>query len=174
MGASGGALGYGGVPNSVAIEFDTFFNGGVDTSSNHVSIDTGGNLNDLALSNAYGVVNCVLGNNTTPGCMSDGQLWTANISYDGTSLTVKLFDPAVGTTFTAINAFAIDLVATLGQSTAFVGFTSATGSGWENHDIINWQFANTPQLGTAPEPASLALFGAGLFGVFLLARKKAS
>jgi hypothetical protein len=171
LGVGGFGIGYGGVPNSVAIEFDTFENGGVDSSSNHVAIDTGGNLTDTDLTNVYGVSNCVLGTNTTPGCMSDGNLWTANLSYDGSNLTANLFDPAVGTTFTAINAFPINLASLLGQSTAFVGFTSGTGSGWENHDIINWQFSNTPQLGNAPEPASLLLLGSGLLGMAAFALK---
>src|ERR1039458_8159774 len=40
LGIGGGGLGYLGVNNSVAIEFDTYENGGVDSSSNHVAIDT--------------------------------------------------------------------------------------------------------------------------------------
>ncbi len=175
LGVGGFGIGYGGVPNSVAVEFDTFENGGVDNSSNHVAIDTGGNLNDLSLTDVYGVHNCFLGSNTAAGCMSNGGLWTANISYDGSNLTVKLFDPAEGSTFTAINSYAINLSSLLGTNTAYVGFTSGTGSGWENHDIVNWEFANTSQIpNSAPEPSSLLLFGAGLLGMGLFARKARS
>jgi Bacterial lectin len=55
LGAGGGQIGYGGVPNSVAIEFDTFNTGGGDgNSSNHVGIDTNGVLTDTSLTNVYG------------------------------------------------------------------------------------------------------------------------
>ena len=74
-------------------------------------------------------------------------LWTVNINYDGSKLTVTLTDPAEGSSFTAINGYAINLASMLGQNTAYVGFTSGTGTGWENHDIVNWTFANTAQSG---------------------------
>ena len=77
--------------------------------------------------------------------MSNGDLWTANISYDGSNLTVIITDPAEASSFTAINNYAINLASLLGQNTAYVGFTSGTGGGWENHDIVNWTFANTVQ-----------------------------
>lgn len=107
---SGGGLGYQGLTgNSVAIEFDTFENGGTDSSSNHVSIDLNGALTDTALVNVYGVANCDFSNGyTQPGCMPNGDLWTANIRYDGAHLTVTLSDPREGTTFTALNNYAIN------------------------------------------------------------------
>ncbi len=48
LGGPGGGLGYqSGVPNSVAVEFDTYNNGFSDAeSSNHIAIDTNGILND--------------------------------------------------------------------------------------------------------------------------------
>jgi Legume lectin domain/PEP-CTERM motif len=173
LGVGGGSLGYGGVPNSVAIEFDTFNNGGGDNSSNHVSIDTGGLINDLDLTNVYGNSNCVNGNNTAAGCMSNGHLWTVTIGYDGSNLSVVLDDPSEGSAFTAINAFPIDLVSALGTNTAFVGFTSGTGSGFENHDIVDWEFADTTQLANSPEPGSLLLFGTGLLGLGFAAKRSA-
>ena len=160
LGAGGVGMGYQGVSGkSVAIEFDTFNNTGYGlgnndgNSSNHVSIDTNGNLTNTDLTNVYGNGSCGFTNGnpaqnsyTVAGCMSNGHLWTANISYDGSNLTVTLTDPAEGSSFTAINAYPINLASTLGQNTAYVGFTAGTGSGWENHDIVNWTFANTAQI----------------------------
>ena len=52
-------MGYGTVPNSVAIEFNTFDNGpGDGDSSNHVAVDTNGIISDLALSNLYNIQTC--------------------------------------------------------------------------------------------------------------------
>ncbi|MGI8745932.1 MAG: L-type lectin-domain containing protein [Bryobacteraceae bacterium] len=181
LGTSGVGLGYAGVPNSVAIEFDTYNNGAGDgNSSNHVGIDTGGNLTDSSLTNVYGNPSCGFANgipaqnpNTAAGCLSNGHLWTANISYNGSNLTVTLLDPAEMSSFTAINGAAINLASILGTNTAFVGFTAGTGAGFENHDIVNWQFANTAQITGVPEPATPLLLGTGLLALAWLAGKRA-
>lgn len=177
LGGSGGGLGYTGVPNSVAIEFDTYNNGfnlPTDASSNHVAIDTNGILTDLALSNVYGNGSCgfttglpAQNPNTVPGCMSNGDLWTATVTYNGTNLSVTLLDPAEGSTFNAITNYPIDIASLLGTNNAFVGFTAGTGGGFENHDIVNWQFANTATLPT-PEPNSLLLVGTGLLALMAI------
>jgi hypothetical protein len=180
LGVGGGGIGYQGVPNSVAIELDTYNNGSGDgNSSNHVGIDTGGNLNDLNLTNVYGNGSCGFASgsppqnpNTAPGCMSNGNVWTVNISYDGSNLTATLKDSAEATTFVALNSVPINIASFLGTDTAFVGFTSGTGSGLENHDILNWQFANTATLPGVPEPASILLMGTGLLLVGRLAHRR--
>jgi len=180
LGTGGGDLGYGGVPNSVAVEFDTFDNGGADgDSSNHVAIDVGGHiddgtaLGDADLTNLYGVSSCGFG--FSKGCLSNGDLWTATIGYNGADLTVKVFDPAEGTTFTAISAVALPVATDLGTSSAFAGFTAGTGAGNENQDIVNWSFSNTLSLAGVPEPATWAmmLMGFGGMGAAMRTRRKA-
>ncbi len=156
LGGLGVGMGYQNVSgNSVGIEFDTYNNTGFGlgnddgNSSNHVSIDTNGSLTNTGLTNVYGNQTCIFAtgssSNTAAGCMANGDLWTVNISYDGSKLTVTLTDPAKGSSFTAINGYAINLASLLGQTTAYAGFTSGTGAGWEDHDIVNWTFANTAQ-----------------------------
>jgi hypothetical protein len=180
LGSSGGGLGYQGVGNSVAIEFDTFNNGSDDgNSSNHVGIDINGSLNSESLTNVYGLVDCNLGNATTSGCMANGQIWTALIEYDGTTqlLNVILTDPTQGTSFHAITDYMVDIESALDSGgTAYVGFTSATGSGYENHDILNWRFSDSATLpppvdNGVPEPLTLGLFGAGFAGLAVGRRK---
>lgn len=175
LGGAGGGLGYAGAAgNSVAIEFDTFNNGAGDAnSSNHVAIDTNGSLTSANLTNVYGIATCNFTGNSyqANGCLSNGHLWTANVSYNGTNLTVTLNDPLAGSTFTAINNLGIDIASTLGQNTAFVGFTASTGSGFENHDILNWTFSNSARIDTTPEPGVALLVGVGLLATIWLARR---
>jgi hypothetical protein len=182
LGSAGVGMGYQGVSgNSVGIEFDTYNNAGFGlgdndgNSSNHVAIDVNGVLTNTDLTNVYGNQSCgfITGNpaqnsNTVPGCMSNGDLWTVVISYDGAHLTVTLTDPAEGSSFTAINGYAINLASILGQNTAYVGFTAGTGAGWENHDIVNWIFSNSAQITSSTPTPVPALSGWGLAGLALL------
>lgn len=167
LGGGGGGLGYDGILNSVAIEFDTWNNGGADNdSSNHVAVNTGGTLEaPIAYANPYGVTTCLANGqpgeiNTRNGCMSNGHVWSVTIGYDGGThaLTVQVQDGALAPQllFTAN----VDIVAALGYDPvndpepfqAFVGFTGGTGAGWEEHRILNWQFATDTTL--SPEPPS--------------------
>src|SRR5581483_10399443 len=81
LGSAGGSLGYGGVPNSFAIEFDSYDNtADVNDaiSSNHIAILTNANVNptsnqDLVKPYGVGVCNFNPANpNTAFACMSNG------------------------------------------------------------------------------------------------------
>lgn len=175
LGGIGGGLGYQGVGNSVAIEFDTYNNGGADLGSNHVAVDVNGVLTDNASVNPYGQATCDFDGGThysRQGCMSNGSIWTANIVYDGALLNVFLQEAGHAQQH-LISNYAIDIASLLGTNSAFVGFTAATGSGYENQDILNWSFANDTSLTTVPEPSALALVGLALAAAGLARRKKA-
>ncbi len=179
LGGVGGGLGYQGVGNSVAIEFDTYDNGEVG-GSNHVAVDVNGSLNSLATASPYGVNNCHLGNHLAAGCMSNGKIWSAYVNYDGNTKLLNVSVQEAGSTLIQlITDFNIDIASALGNNDAFVGFTAATGSGIENHDILNWQLANdtsiTTNPGRLPEPTSLALLSfAGLAALAVGRRRRAA
>jgi hypothetical protein len=110
VGAAGGGIGYHGIQNSLAVEFDTWLNaasdwgpGGVaDPNDNHVSVQTAGlnaNSADHRFSLAYGTPGFVLDNNV---------VHTAMVQYVAGVLQVY-----VDSTATPLVNVAVDLASTL-------------------------------------------------------------
>lgn len=128
LGFGGPGMGYGGIPNSIAFEFDGFQNGPQgDPNDNHLSIHTRGpepNGPDEAFS--------IAGTMGIPN-MSDGNVHNVAIDWHQGRLIVRMDG------LDRINIpFDLRRTIPLNDGVAWCGFTASTSFPAQNHDILNW------------------------------------
>ena len=161
VGSTGGGLGYQGINNSVAVEFDTFANGFSDgNNGNHVGIGLNGSTTTI-------------GNVNVANRFNNGDIWDAAVSYNGlTDLFNVTWSSATADPVGGSISQTIDLAAILGSSNAFFGFTAGTGSFYSTHDILSATFSNTSSIptGEVSAPATVGMM-LGAFGLFAIRRR---
>lgn len=152
VGPFAGFLGYHGIPNSLAVEFDTWWNsepGFFDPNGNHISVHTRGTGPNSVSETAS------LGQATAIPFLKDGAIHVGRIDYTPGTLWVFVDD----LTNPALTVSGLDLsrLLSLDNGSAWVGFTSGTGSAFEAHDILSWQFGQTslPASPGAPFPVTV-------------------
>jgi hypothetical protein len=138
LGDGGGGIGYNGIPNSLAVEFDTLqnppgeFEGELgDPNDNHISVQTRGTLPNSA-SPTFS-----LGTTTTLPLLTDGSVHNAKVAYVPGTLTVFMDDPAKPVLTVPVD---LGTILRLGNGQAWVGFTAATGGRSQAHDILSFSF----------------------------------
>ena len=126
LGGWGGGLGYRGIKRSVAVEFDTFKNP-TDPDGNHIAVVHGGNPDFHA---AVG----------EPSIPLYGRPFVARVVYDAatTDLQVYLKGLQAGEAEQLVLDHKVDLASEVGASSAWVGFTAATGGALSKQDIYSW------------------------------------
>nr|NCR42695.1 endo-1,3-1,4-beta-glycanase ExsH [Microcystis aeruginosa W13-11] len=116
-----------------------------DINGNHVGVDLNGDINSVI---AQPVTNR----------LNNGNIWKAWVDYNGNTdvLEVRVSESNQRPT-TPLLSYTVDLLSILGQSNAFIGFSSGTGGGTGIHDILDWEFNNTssPIITLAVSPASV-------------------
>ena len=166
IGGDGQEMGYGGIRNSLAVEFDMWTNvnteGSNDLFADHISIHSASTgINTSKSSTMIG--------NWRPVDLADGQEHTVRVQYLPyveekyiDSLTANdlllpyLKDNGEGRRLGTLAVFIdegiqknkpilaiplnLSILLDLPQSLAYIGFTASTGLKWENHDILRWQF----------------------------------
>ncbi len=129
VGAGGGELGYQGITRSVAVKFDVYQNQG-DPSDNSTGIFVNGQdpIGGTAINPA--IVN-----------LRDQHRKRADITYNGTTLTLTITDEQHGTGANSVTfTFNVDIAGRIGSETAYAGFTGGTGGLYSLQDILDWKY----------------------------------
>jgi fibronectin type 3 domain-containing protein len=138
LGPSGGGLGYGpdhtggtgGIGSSVAVKFDLYNNQGE-------GVDSTGLYTDGAAPTNVGSIDL----SGTGIDLHSGDKFRVSMSYDGTTLTVTETDTV--TSKAATQSYTINISSTVGNNTAYVGFTAGTGGLTATQDILTWTYSPT-------------------------------
>lgn len=157
LGGSGSGIGYGvpdpgqrgtPIPNSLAVEFDTFRNDPYDPNNNHIAIQSCGTDPNTQ----HHDVTCSSGNPSNLGIvsdlggiiLSDGAIHTAVVEYDPPSGegsgVVRIFLDNFGTPILTASVDLSTLLNLTENDAAWVGFGGSTGGSVENNDILTWTF----------------------------------
>ena len=136
FGPGGGGLGYGagtpggngGIPTSVAVKFDLYNNDGEGIDSTGLYVN-GASPTIPAIDMTSSGVN-----------LHSGDVFDVWMTYDGTALAMQITDTTTQATFTT--SWTIDIPATVGGDTAYVGFTGATGGASSTQEVLNWMFTS--------------------------------
>lgn len=142
LGGVGGSLGYGGagkILNSVAIKFDIYSNSGEGDDSTGLYTN-GSNPTEPAIDISSSGID-----------LDQGDTIAAHFTYNGTTLTMTLSDAVINKTYTT--SWVVNLPATVGANTAYVGFTGGSGGGTASQKIETWTFVSMPPQGTVAMPS---------------------
>jgi hypothetical protein len=156
LGPAGGALGFGGVFNCVAVEFDTRQNSTNDAPAPHVSVHSRGTPSTQQTNSAEHTASLGALTNGVPN-FADGLPHSVRLVYQVGTLSVFLDGAS-----TAALAVPLDLGTRLAldRGQAWFGFTAANGTGSHRHELLEWSFATaaTPVQATITSPANGASY----------------
>ena len=142
VGAFGGGLGYGGIPNSYIVEFDTYQNGDAgDPAGYHFAIMKDGDSTHT--SQPYVLMPELYGNNIN--------VW---VEYNGSTGKLTVTAGTGATRGDSANKSQTRNVGTeLAGNPLYAGFSGSTGGSYEYHDVNKWylqdKFVSTGLLSTA-------------------------
>ncbi len=139
---AGPAMGFGGLNNSVALEFDTRQSTASEPAASHISLQARGTAPNVLTNSADHSASLGSVSTGLPD-FSDGGVHSARIVYGAGNLAVYVDGGAVPVLNVAIE-LTNRMVFDRGQ--AWFGFTAANGQGAQRHEILSWSLAtaNSP------------------------------
>ncbi len=141
LGAAAANLGYGSLSNSVAVKFDLYNDAGEGMNSTGMYID-GAPPTNPATDLSFSGIN-----------LHSGDIFNAQLGYDGVTLTVIITDTVTGAS--ATQSYAVNILSAVGGPAAYVGFTGSTSGSTATQDILNWSYSTTyvaPRVPTVAPP----------------------
>jgi hypothetical protein len=134
LGGGGGGLGYGPDPGggnasigkSMAVKFDIYNNSGEGNDSTGVFTNGATPTVPATSLTSSGIT------------LASGDTITAQLVYNGTTLTLNLTDTVTGSTFS--QAYTVNIPSTVGANTAYAGFTGGTGGYTAVQNIKTWTY----------------------------------
>lgn len=138
VGKHGQGVGYDEMPNCIAVEFDSYFNfADADPNGSHCAVQTG---KDKKCSGIHQEPFMLAITSSIPELKADGMPYYCRIDYVPGRLSVYINRTGIfGEPSLVVDNFKIEELIPLGQnSSAFLGFTSATGWSTEQHDVVDW------------------------------------
>jgi Chitobiase/beta-hexosaminidase C-terminal domain/Legume lectin domain/Bacterial lectin len=155
LGFGGAGLGYGatspggnpGIRKSVAIKFDIYNNQGEGTNSTGLYVD-GASPTVPAVDMTGSGIN-----------LRSGDIFHVHMTYDGVNLSMTIIDVFTQRSFST--SWPIDIPGTVGGTSAYVGFTGASGGGTAIQEVLSWSFASPAAInyGTGFKTTGLTLNG---------------
>jgi hypothetical protein len=128
VGGGGGALGYSGITNSVAVYFD-IYSGGSHASTTGIFMNGNVDKTGAIDMGPSGIVLC-------PADGTPGHPMLITLNYSGTSLTETVKDTVTNAVFT--HTYTVNIGQVIGSTSAWAGFTAGTGGETSIQKILNW------------------------------------
>ena len=152
LGGVGGLLGYGGMGNSVAVKFDIYNNAGEGTDSTGMYTNGANPTLPTVDMTSSGVI------------LLSGDVMNAQLSYNGTTLTLTITDASTLKSFTT--SWTVNIPTTVGGNTALVGFSGGTGGLTAIQDVLSWTYSTGSNTNPPAAPTNLtATAGIGQVGL---------
>ena len=133
LGGDGSAMGYQGIPKSIALKFDLANDAGEGINS------TGFYLNGAAPTLP------AIDLNPTGINLHSGDSMAAQLIYDGATLAVTLTDKVTLATYST--SLPVNIPALVGGNTAYVGFTGSSANVSSSQKVLSWTYAPDPVAG---------------------------
>jgi hypothetical protein len=144
LGGAGGALGYQGINHSVAVTYRAFAPA-LPNSDSETELGENGQFvasTDITAATASapgGPLNFQATADTFP----PNDVYSATLSYSGTTLKETITDLNTGTTFST--SYTVNIQSLVGGDTAFVGFGGGDGGLTLTNEVFTWKYTPTTQ-----------------------------